>query len=144
MKTTMTNKSKAILTPKLPDSEVNAMSMLGLAHIGDAVYELLTRTMLCSDGVTKASELHKMTVARVNAPAQAQAMQRILPSLTDTELAIYKRGRNTKVNSVPQKADIAQYHAATGLEALFGWLYLKGERDRIEELYALGVSDDGT
>lgn len=140
----MTNKSKAILTPKLPDSEVNAMSMLGLAHIGDAVYELLTRTMLCSDGVTKASELHKMTVARVNAPAQAQAMQRILPSLTDTELAIYKRGRNTKVNSVPQKADIAQYHAATGLEALFGWLYLKGERDRIEELYALGVSDDGT
>lgn len=140
----MTNKSKAILEPKLPDSEVNAMSMLGLAHIGDAVYELLTRTMLCSDGVTKASELHKMTVARVNAPAQAQAMQRILPSLTDTELAIYKRGRNTKVNSVPQKADIAQYHAATGLEALFGWLYLKGERDRIEELYALGVSDDGT
>lgn len=144
MKTTMTNKSKAILAPKLPDAEVNAMSMLGLAHIGDAVYELLTRTMLCSDGVTKASELHKMTVARVNAPAQAQAMQRILPSLSDTELAVYKRGRNTKVNSVPQKADIAQYHAATGLEALFGWLYLKGERERIEELYALGVSDDGT
>ncbi len=140
----MTNKSKAILAPKLPDAEVNAMSMLGLAHIGDAVYELLTRTMLCSDGVTKASELHKMTVARVNAPAQAQAMQRILPSLSDTELAVYKRGRNTKVNSVPQKADIAQYHAATGLEALFGWLYLKGERERIEELYALGVSDDGT
>lgn len=118
--------------------------MLGLAHIGDAVYELLTRTMLCSDGVTKASQLHKLTVARVNAPAQAEAMERILPHLSDTELAVYKRGRNTKVNSVPQKADIAQYHAATGLEALFGWLYLKGERERIEELFKIGVSDDGT
>lgn len=133
-----------ILRPDMTEAEINAMSMLGLAHIGDAVYELLTRTMLCSDGVTKASELHRKTVALVNAPAQAEAMSRILPKLNDTELAIYKRGRNTKVNSVPQKADIAQYHAATGLEALFGWLYLRGENERIAELYALGVNNDGT
>lgn len=133
-----------ILRPDMTEAEINAMSMLGLAHIGDAVYELLTRTMLCSDGVTKASELHRKTVALVNAPAQAEAMSRILPKLNGTELAIYKRGRNTKVNSVPQKADIAQYHAATGLEALFGWLYLRGENERIAELYALGVNNDGT
>lgn len=141
----MTNcDNTALLNPHMTDAEVGGMSMLGLAHIGDAVYELLTRTMLCSDGVTKASQLHKLTVARVNAPAQAQAMQRILPHLSDAELAVYKRGRNTKVNSVPQKADIAQYHAATGLEALFGWLYLMGKRERIEELFKIGVSDDGT
>lgn len=133
-----------ILRPDMTEAEINAMSMLGLAHIGDAVYELLTRTMLCSDGVTKASELHRKTVALVNAPAQAESMSRILPKLNGTELAIYKRGRNTKVNSVPQKADIAQYHAATGLEALFGWLYLRGENERIAELYALGVNNDGT
>lgn len=138
------SKMTDILRPDMTEAEINAMSMLGLAHIGDAVYELLTRTMLCSDGVTKASELHRKTVALVNAPAQAEAMSRILPKLNDTELAIYKRGRNTKVNSVPQKADIAQYHAATGLEALFGWLYLRGENERIAELYALGVNNDGT
>ena len=126
----------------MDEKQVGAMSMLGLAHIGDAVYELLTRTRLCGLGVTKVSELHRMTVATVNAPAQAEAAQRILPELTEEEAAIYRRGRNTKVNSVPQKADIAQYHAATGLEALFGWLYLLGRLDRIGELYAAGTGEE--
>lgn len=126
----------------MDEKQVGAMSMLGLAHIGDAVYELLTRTRLCDLGVTKVSELHRMTVATVNAPAQAEAAQRILPKLTEEEAAIYRRGRNTKVNSVPQKADIAQYHAATGLEALFGWLYLLGRLDRIGELYAAGTGEE--
>ena len=126
----------------MDEKQVGAMSMLGLAHIGDAVYELLTRTRLCGLGVTKVSELHRMTVATVNAPAQAEAAQRILPQLTEEEAAIYRRGRNTKVNSVPQKADIAQYHAATGLEALFGWLYLLGRLDRIGELYAAGTGEE--
>ena len=126
----------------MDEKQVGAMSMLGLAHIGDAVYELLTRTRLCGMGVTKVSELHRMTVATVNAPAQAEAAQRILPKLTEEEAAIYRRGRNTKVNSVPQKADIAQYHAATGLEALFGWLYLLGRLDRIGELYAVGTGEE--
>ena len=119
----------------MDEKQVGAMSMLGLAHIGDAVYELLTRTRLCGLGVTKVSELHRMTVATVNAPAQAEAAQRILPKLTEEEAAIYRRGRNTKVNSVPQKADIAQYHAATGLEALFGYLYLSGNIKRVRELF---------
>lgn len=126
----------------MDEKQVGAMSMLGLAHIGDAVYELLTRTRLCGLGVTKVSELHRMTVATVNAPAQTEAAQRILPKLTEEEAAIYRRGRNTKVNSVPQKADIAQYHAATGLEALFGWLYLLGRLDRIGELYAAGTGEE--
>ncbi len=131
-----------LFKPNMDEKQVGAMSMLGLAHIGDAVYELLTRTRLCGMGVTKVSELHRMTVATVNAPAQAEAAQRILPKLTEEEAAIYRRGRNTKVNSVPQKADIAQYHAATGLEALFGWLYLLGRLDRIGELYAAGTGEE--
>lgn len=136
---------KNYFCPKMELRDINNISMLGLAHIGDGVYELLTRTMLCSDGNKKVTELHKKSVAIVNAPAQAAAMERLLPHLTADELAIYKRGRNAKVNSVPQKADIGQYHAATGLEALFGWLYLQGRTERINDLYSVCVEDsDGT
>lgn len=127
--------------PQLPLRDINNISMLGLAHIGDGVYELLTRTMLCADGNKKVTDLHKKTVAIVNAPAQAKAMEKLLPVLDDDELALYKRGRNAKVNSIPHKADISQYHAATGLEALFGWLYLQGKTERINELYAICVED---
>lgn len=127
--------------PQLPLRDINKISMLGLAHIGDGVYELLTRTMLCADGNKRVTDLHKKTVAIVNAPAQAKAMEKLLPVLNDDELALYKRGRNAKVNSIPHKADISQYHAATGLEALFGWLYLQGKTERINELYAICVED---
>ena len=127
--------------PKMELRDINNISMLGLAHIGDGVYELLTRTMLCSDGNKRVTELHKKCVPIVNAPAQAAAMERLMPHLTADELALYKRGRNAKVNSVPHKADIGQYHAATGLEALFGWLYLQGMTERINELYAICVED---
>ena len=131
--------------PKMEQKDINEISMLGLAHIGDAVYELLTRTMLCTDGGKKATDLHKKTVAIVNAPAQARAAAYIQQFLTPDELAVYKRGRNAKVNSVPQKADIAQYHAATGLEALFGSLYLCGKTERISELFELCMEGtDGT
>ena len=136
---------KNYFCPQMELRDINNISMLGLAHIGDGVYELLTRTMLCSDGNKKVTELHKKSVAIVNAPAQAAEMERLLPHLTADELAIYKRGRNAKVNSVPQKADIGQYHAATGLEALFGWLYLQGKTERINDLYSVCVEDsDGT
>ncbi len=136
---------KNYFCPQMELCDINNISMLGLAHIGDGVYELLTRTMLCSDGNKKVTELHKKSVAIVNAPAQAAAMERLMPHLTADELAIYKRGRNAKVNSVPQKADIGQYHAATGLEALFGWLYLQGRTERINDLYSVCVEEsDGT
>ena len=133
---------KDYFCPQMDVGDINSISMLGLAHIGDGVYELLTRTMLCADGNKKVTELHKKTVAIVNAPAQAEAAERLQPLLTDDERYIYKRGRNAKVNSVPHKADIGQYHAATGLEAVFGWLYLQGKTQRINELYAVCVEGD--
>lgn len=128
--------------PHMSAAEVNAISMLGLAHIGDGIYELLTRTMLCKQGHSAAAKLHRLTVSYVNAPAQAAAAKKIMPLLTAQELAVYKRGRNAKVNSVPQKATEGEYHAATGLEALFGWLYLQGETQRIDSLFAAIMEDD--
>ena len=121
--------------PEMPVQDVNKISMLGLAHVGDAVYELLYRSKLCTDGHTAVAEMHRMTVAFVRAEAQAEAATKLLPVLTTEEASVYKRGRNAKVNSVPHNADIGQYHAATGLEALFGWLYLLGRTERINELF---------
>ena len=121
--------------PEMPVQDVNKISMLVLAHVGDAVYELLYRSKLCTDGHTAVAEMHRMTVAFVRAEAQAEAAAKLLPVLTTEEASVYKRGRNAKVNSVPHNADIGQYHAATGLEALFGWLYLLGRTERINELF---------
>lgn len=117
--------------------EIGAISALGLAHLGDAVYELAVRSWQCSKGGVTSKSLHQRTVKYVAAPAQAKALQAIMPSLVDEEIAVYKRGRNAKVNAIPQNADFAQYHAATGLEALFGWLYLSGRHERINELFSI-------
>ena len=132
--------------PEMPVQDVNKISMLGLAHVGDAVYELLYRSKLCTDGHTAVAEMHRMTVAFVRAEAQAAAAAKLLPVLTQDETSVYKRGRNAKVNSVPHNADIGQYHAATGLEALFGWLYLLGRTERINELFNIitGGADDAS
>ena len=124
------------LYPKLSLKEVNQMNMLALAHVGDAVYELLVRGMLCSARRAPVMQLHRLTVQKVRAEAQAEAAEKLLPILREEELAVYRRGRNTKVNSAPHHADIAQYHAATGLEALFGWLYLQGKTERVGELFS--------
>ncbi len=132
--------------PEMPVQDVNKISMLGLAHVGDAVYELLYRSKLCTDGHTAVAEMHRMTVAFVRAEAQAEAAAKLLPVLTQDETSVFKRGRNAKVNSVPHNADIGQYHAATGLEALFGWLYLLGRTERINELFNIitGGADDAS
>ena len=121
--------------PRLSDVSLGAYSTLALAHIGDGVYELLMRTALSQAGVTTAAHLHRETVRRVNAPAQAAAVESMLPLLTDAEMAVFKRGRNARVNSVPQHANVSEYHAATGLETLFGWLWLRGETKRLAELF---------
>ena len=121
--------------PAMTDAEIGAFSTLALAHIGDGVYELMMRTALAQSGVTGAAHLHRETVHRVNAPAQAAAAAHVLDRLSEQELAVYKRGRNAKVNGIPQKAETAEYHAATGLEALLGWLWLKGETARLTELF---------
>ncbi len=123
------------LFPQLSEREVNQLNMLALAHVGDAVYELLVRSMLCREKNAAVVKLHRLTVEKVRAEAQAEAVKKILPLLSEDELAVYKRGRNTKVNSAPHHAEISQYHAATGLEALFGWLYLQGRTERVEALF---------
>lgn len=132
---------KDYLGIQLTDEQLQAISVLGLAHIGDGVYELLVRTWLCANGKTTSKGLHKETVSYVRAPAQARAVERIMDKLSDAEQAVYKRGRNAKVNSVPKNANISDYHSATGLETLFGYLYLRGERDRINELFGLIVEE---
>ena len=121
---------------KMNDDAIRAISSIGLAHLGDAVYELLVRTLLAERGIATVVQLHRETVARVKAPAQARAAAVILPLLTEAEHDVYRRGRNSHVNTVPHGATPGQYHAATALEAVFGWLWLRGERERIHELFA--------
>ncbi len=130
------------LAPEMTEKELNGVSSLALAHVGDAVFELMTRTMLASQGRETANKLHKAAVKLVSAPAQAEAIKRIESELTEEELAVFKRGRNAKVNSIPKAASVMEYHEATGLEALFGWLYLKGERERLETLFKTAVEDN--
>ena len=126
----------------MTNQELQAMSALALAHMGDAVFELLVRRSLCTSGKTVNGKLHKETVARVCAPAQAAFVGRILPHLTEEETTVYKRGRNAHVSNIPKNATASEYGKATGLEALFGWLYLKGQTERVEELFALGQEED--
>lgn len=112
-----------------------AMSSLALAHVGDGVYELMVRSMLAHSGQLTHGGLHKATVGYVSAKAQAKAAAHILPDLSGEELAVYKRARNTRAHTNPSGCTAAEYHAATALEALFGWLWLAGETERLEELF---------
>jgi ribonuclease-3 family protein len=130
------------LSVKMTDDELHKVSLLGLAHVGDAVFELMVRTWLCQGGKATAKGLHKASVTYVAAPAQAAAMTKLLPLLTEAELAVYKRGRNTRVNSVPRSSTQEQYHAATGFEALIGYLYLRGETVRVNELFGIVVGEE--
>ncbi len=130
------------LHPNMTLQQINAMSALALAHIGDAVFELLVRTQLCAAGYAKNGNLHRETVARVCAPAQAAVTEKLLPLLSEEELAFYRRGRNAHVHTVPKNSTHAQYAKATGLEALFGALYLTGRQARIEALFAALTEED--
>ena len=121
--------------------EINQISALGLAHCGDAVFELLVRSFLCSTGKATTRDLHRRTVGYVNAPAQAARVERMLPLLTEDELAVYRRGRNAHVHAVPKNATHEQYSKATGLECLFGALYLAGKLERINELFVLTMEE---
>ena len=114
-----------------------SLSSLGLAHLGDGVFELMVRSWLCLHGKATSKGLHKATVRYVAAPAQAKAVEKILPLLTEEEGDVLRRGRNTSPHSVPPNASRAGYQAATGLEALFGWLWLQGRTERLNELFAV-------
>lgn len=128
--------------PNFTSDQLSHLSSLALAHVGDGVFELLVRVRMASLGRETARNMHRATVKIVNAPSQARRAEKLLPVLTEEELAVYKRGRNAKVNSVPKASSVREYHEATGLEALFGWLYLKGETARVEELFRLAMEDE--
>lgn len=119
----------------LSQREINAISNLGLAHIGDGVFELLCRSYLCARGERTVGHLHRDTVALVKAPAQAKFAAAMLPRLTEEELTLYRRGKNAHVHAVPRGATAGEYAAATGVEALFGALYLAGRTERINEIF---------
>ena len=125
---------------KLTWKQIDAISNLGLAHIGDGVWELLCRSYLCAKGEKTVGQLHHDTIAMVKAPAQAEYADRLLPLLTEQEAAYYRRGKNSHVHAVPKGATPQQYAKATGLEALFGALYLAGEKDRLNELFQAAIS----
>ena len=121
--------------PNLTPDQLRAISSIGLAHMGDAVFEILVRTWLCEQGKATGKGLHQATIRMVCAESQAEKAERILPLLSEEELAVFKRGRNAHVKSVPGHASRAQYGEATALEALFGWLYLGGQKERINVLF---------
>ena len=115
--------------------QVNAISNLGLAHMGDCVFEILCRAYLCAQGEKTVDRLHRDTIHMVKATSQAKFVEKLLPLLTDEELSYYRRGKNAHVHAVPKSASPAEYAKATGLEALFGALYLLGRTERINELF---------
>jgi len=125
----------------LDKNQINAISNLGLAHIGDGVFELLCRSYLCARGGKNVGNLHRDTINMVKAPSQAKFADKLLPSLTEEELAYYRRGKNSHVHAVPKSATPAEYAKATGLEALFGALYLSGQTERINELFNFLMED---
>ena len=120
---------------QLTDDQLRAISSIGLAHMGDAVFEILVRTWLCAHGKATGKGLHQATIRLVCAERQAEKAERILPLLTEEEMAVFKRGRNAQVHTVPGHASRAQYGEATALEALLGWLWLRGQKDRIGQLF---------
>jgi len=117
--------------------EIDAFSNLGLAHLGDGVYELMCRTYLCTKGEHTVKRLHKDAVQLVTAPTQARLVQKILPVLTEDEAAYYRRGKNPHSHAAPKSATPQEYAMATGLETLFGALYLAGNADRLNELFCI-------
>ena len=115
---------------------VKMLSPSVLAFVGDAVYGLCVREKLAQ--VNRPSgELHKLSVEWVNASAQAKAYKIIEPHLTEEEMSIFKRGRNFHTGNTPKSSTGGEYHTATGLEALFGFLHLSGQHQRISELFEL-------
>ncbi len=116
-------------------AQINAISNLGLAHLGDGVYELMVRSYLVLKGKATNKGLHRATVGYVAAPAQAKAAKVIVDKLSDEEQEVFRRGRNASPHTIPQNASREEYATATALETLFGWLYLQGRTERLNELF---------
>ena len=125
----------------LSRQQINAISNLGLAHMGDCVFEILCRAYLCARGGKNVGNLHRDTINMVKASSQAVFADKLLPFLTEEELAWYRRGKNSHVHAVPKSCTPAEYAKATGLEALFGALYLSGQTERLNELFKKGMEN---
>ena len=126
-----------------PKQDLLNMSSLGFAYLGDAVYEVMVRAWLCLHGKLTPGRQHKAALAYVAAPRQAALLEGILPLLTQEEAQVLKRGRNASPHSYPKGATRQEYLAATGLETLFGWLYLRGETDRLNTLFETMMEGEG-
>lgn len=122
--------------------EVNRISVLGLAHIGDGVYELLVRSYLCVKGDTTLKNLHSDTIDMVKAPAQARYAALLYDMLTPEEQDFYRRGKNAHTHAAPKSASPREYAMATGLETLFGALYLMGKTERLTELFSVITKEE--
>ena len=122
---------------KMEPAQVKAVTNLGLAHVGDGVYELLCRTYLVSQGGKTVLKLHNKTVELVKAPTQAKFADKLKPILTEEEMDYFRRGKNAHTHAAPKSATPQEYAKATGLETLFGALYLLGRKDRLLELFAI-------
>ena len=116
-------------------SQVDAISNLGLAHVGDGVFELLVRSYLCVKGDHTVKNLHRDSVNLVKAQAQARFAEKLIPRLTEEELAYYRRGKNSHTHAAPKSASPKEYAMATGVETLFGAMYLFGRRERLNQLF---------
>ena len=122
-------------------ARVNEISSLGLAHIGDAVYELLCRTYLCESGDKTVLKLHRDSVALVKASTQAKFADKLKPHLTEQEQAYFRRGKNAHTHAAPRGATRLEYAKATGLECLFGALYLQGQTERLNQLFQIIIEE---
>ena len=120
--------------------DLRTVSAAALAYLGDCVIELCVRRYLVESGLSTSAHLNAAALEFVRAGEQAEAMQRLLPVLDETEAAYFRRGRNLGHTSVPKRATVAEYRAATGMETLFGYLHLAGRQERIEELFRIGYA----
>ncbi len=124
---------------KLSEKEARQYSPLTLAFLGDAVYSLLVRNMLTKDCNKPTGKLHKDSIKYVNASFQAKMIKSILDDLTEDEVDVFKRGRNAHSNHSPKNQNDGDYRYATGLESLYGYLYLCGKNKRINELFGMST-----
>lgn len=127
----------------MPEKDIQQINPQSLAFVGDAVYSLFVRTHFCKASSARSRKLHKQSTDFVKASAQSSALDDIYDSLTESELAVAKRARNTKVNTMSKHAKMIEYKKSTAFEALLGYLYLSGKRDRLNELLNLAVKNFG-
>lgn len=126
---------------QMEPAQVKAVTNLGLAHIGDGVYELLCRSWLISRGDKTVLKLHNATVELVKAPTQAKFADKLKPLLTEEEMDYFRRGKNAHTHAAPKSATPQEYAKATGFETLFGALYLLGRKDRLLDLFAICMEE---